>query len=88
VVITGDAASGLDLAGSVLAVTTSATSAEVRYVTDDNSIYSITTGAKTWTGSFPASLGGFNRDEDPRRGSVAGRYVVYASGHEVIGEPY
>ena len=58
------------------------------YATSDNSIYSVTTGAQTWTGSFPASLGGFNRDDDPRRGSVAAGYVVYPSGHEVIAEPY
>jgi len=58
------------------------------YATDDNSIYAVTTGAKAWTGSFPANLGGFNRDQDPRRGSIAGGYVVYPSGHEVIAEPY
>ena len=58
------------------------------YATGDNSIYSVTTGAKTWTGSFPASLGGFNGDDDLRRGSIVAGYVVYQSGREVIAEPY
>jgi len=58
------------------------------YSTVQNSIYSVTTGNVTWTGSFPAALDGAFGDNNSRLGSVASGYVVYLSGHEVIAEPH
>jgi len=58
------------------------------YSTLQNSIYSVTSGNATWTGSFPATLGGQFTDVGARLGSVAGGYVLYLSGHEVIAERY
>lgn len=58
------------------------------YSTAQNSIYALPTGNVVWTGSFPASLGGQLADTSARLGTVAGGYVLYLSGHEVIAERY
>ena len=58
------------------------------YSTLQNSIYALTSGNATWTGSFPATLGGQFTDVGARLGGVAGGYVLYLSGHEVIAERY
>lgn len=50
------------------------------YAPQENAIYRIDTGAKIWSAAFPHIASS--------RGTVAGRYVVYASGHEMIAEPY
>jgi hypothetical protein len=52
------------------------------YSNEYNAIYSVTTGAPTWTGTPPPS------NTSHVVGAIAGAYAVVVSGSQVLAEPY
>jgi hypothetical protein len=84
-----------DGTGALLASSTLPTLQQVYPVGSDrvysathNAIFVIATGTQVWTGAFPFTAARVYRPDDPRRSAIAGSYVVYQSGHEIIAEPY